>query len=329
MPACPEPIEECESIAISFSCTFAIPSNYPDATEADECRRFLKKVQRLVFDQSQSEPGYSFSLLEDTKNTETAIYEDGDCHICEDLTFSSEQVTFQDSPPRDETLTVNWSSICGGPCEGEIVFVDGNDSGNNYTSDDVTCAVFTVEVDSLDSRDGDRFFGEFTGGDFTQTYSVEFDEELTPTKADEMLAALDFPDDTTGEDCYSYDNRIDGCPDLMAGIQKARVQFRVPTTHAGTYFKIVFDVIEEPEGWDDVTIFRTFYATDVEREWTGPGTGDQDDPSWLMGSPYNIPQPDIAGVRRIVNRRYYCYPNGTYGYKPQISGEGAEIVTPP
>jgi hypothetical protein len=112
-------------------------------------------------------------------------------------------------------------------------------------------------------------------------------------------------------------------------VRKVRRQLIVPITHKGTYFKEIFDVIEEPEGWDDVTIFRTFYAKDVEREWTGPGTGDQDDPSWLLGAHYDIPAPSTPGVRRIVNRRFWCYPNSPYGFKPQITGEGAEIVTPP
>jgi hypothetical protein len=132
-------------------------------------------------------------------------------------------------------------------------------------------------------------------------------------------------------------------------LRAAEVQWQVPTTHEGTYFKVWFDVLEEPDGWD-ATIDdpdyeppedndppepvpqvpkpgrpnRSWYAQDVVREWTGPGENGQDDPSWLIGDPYEIPPPDVPGTRRIVNIRFECY-RGPYGNLPQVVGEGVEL----
>lgn len=120
----------------------------------------------------------------------------------------------------------------------------------------------------------------------------------------------------------SEDDRV-----TAASITHAAVQYRVPTTHAGTYFKALFDVLDEPEGWETADPDpRSFHATDVPREWEGPGTGPQDDPSWELGAPYLIEPPSTPGTRRIVNFRYWCY-RGPYGSKPQLMGD--QVTLPP
>jgi hypothetical protein len=335
MPECPQPIEECQSISIDFTCFYEIPSGYPDYTEADLCRLFLRREDTVVFDQEyddEAEEGITQTKLETSVTTRQAVYSDDGCSECLSTSFTSEEVNINPPASQDYTISINSSSECGGPCTGEIVYTDNLDPENSYTSDEVTCTPFEATLDDSPARTGDEFSSVFIGTDFTQTTTITFSDELTGARAVEILEDLTFPDDANGTGCYSFttgDQDNEDCPDQITNIRKARVQFKVPTTHLGTYFKEVFDVIEEPEGWDDVTIFRTFYAKDVEREWTGPGTGDQDDPSWLLGAPYDIPAPTTRGVRRIVNRRFWCYPNSPYGFKPQIYGEGAEIVTPP
>jgi hypothetical protein len=110
-----------------------------------------------------------------------------------------------------------------------------------------------------------------------------------------------------------------------AKAQKAQVQWRVPDSHEGSYFKVWFDVIEEPDGWEEEGgPARSWYAQNVVREWEGPGTGSQSDPSWIIGIPYDIPPPTTPGVRRVVNIRYECY-RGPYGNKVETTGEGVEL----
>jgi hypothetical protein len=195
---------------------------------------------------------------------------------------------------------------------------------------------------------------EFSCTENTYTYqSASLDQTIVLTdpitKAElitEALAELDGETYTTATECSAFifldwDEVFLGCGTIVSAtlyyvsVRGIKVQFRVPVTHAGSYFKIIFDVIEEPDGWDDETptVFRSWYAKDVEREWTGPGTGDQDDPSWFLGEPYEIPPPTTEEsqkgiVRRIVNRRFYCYPNSPYGFKPQIYGEGVTLPDP-
>ena len=143
-------------------------------------------------------------------------------------------------------------------------------------------------------------------------------------------------------DCATGDLPIE--TGATASATKVKVQFKVPITHTGTYFAVLFDVIEEPEGWDDTIPdpeyvgpgpapqipkpgrpLRSWFEQNVARNWTGPGTGDQDNPSWNMGAPYVIEPPSVPGVRRIVNRRFWCYPSSPYGFLPQITGEGVEL----
>jgi hypothetical protein len=104
---------------------------------------------------------------------------------------------------------------------------------------------------------------------------------------------------------------------------KTRVRFRIPTTHTGSYFKITYDIAEFPEDGDP-----SFISQDNVIEWTGPGTGEQSDPSWLAGDWVEIDPPEVPGQRRIVNIRYTCYAGTKFGVRPQVEGESLEIPPP-
>lgn len=95
-------------------------------------------------------------------------------------------------------------------------------------------------------------------------------------------------------------------------LTKVRYRWRIPTTHLGSYFKITWDILNEPVGWDDEGIPLeerpvAFRERDLTVEWAGPGTGDEEDPSWLSGGWYELAVPDFEGERRIVNIRFECY----------------------
>jgi hypothetical protein len=126
-------------------------------------------------------------------------------------------------------------------------------------------------------------------------------------------------------------------PDLLEGafntleiIVYHRFRWTIPDDFAGSYFKITWDVIEEPEGWDDddPTVFRTFAAEDVTWEWEGPG--DPEDPDSWKSEWYEIDPPPapIFGkgfTRKIVNIRYECYRSTRFGSKPQIIGDAVTL----
>lgn len=155
--------------------------------------------------------------------------------------------------------------------------------------------------------------------------------------------------DTLGyseSECLSFHNLYTNtgvCPeDLVESIdlQKARVRFQIPSTWAdqisgltvaftGAYFKITYDIIEEPTGWDEAppTALRSYVSVDNVIEWTGPGSGAADDPSWFT-SWITLDPPPSPGVRRIVNIRFVCRENWFVGVTPQVTGEAVTLPDP-
>lgn len=108
----------------------------------------------------------------------------------------------------------------------------------------------------------------------------------------------------------------------VAALRKKRIRFRIPIAHTGSKFYITYDIAEFPTDGDP-----SFVSQDNTLEWTGPGTGDQSDPSWLTDWVV-VPPPEVAGERRVVNIRYTCYSGTKYGAKPQVMGEVLEIPPP-
>lgn len=114
----------------------------------------------------------------------------------------------------------------------------------------------------------------------------------------------------------------------LANVVKTRFRWVIPDTWEGSYFKITWDIIDEPDGWDadPPTATRTFLLADQTWEWTGPG--DPEDPdSWKSGW-YTINPPAVPGTRRVVNVRFECYGTTPYGNKPQVTGEAVELPDP-
>jgi len=112
-----------------------------------------------------------------------------------------------------------------------------------------------------------------------------------------------------GTDTYTADGLL----------TKLRFRFRVSDAHTGSYFKFTYDIGEFPDVGDPV-----FVSVDNVVEWTGPGTGASDDPSWLTDW-IELDHPEEDGARRVVNLRYTCYHGTKYGVKPQVTGEALEV----
>lgn len=116
-------------------------------------------------------------------------------------------------------------------------------------------------------------------------------------------------------------------------LTKVRTRWRIPhewtdpisgltVPFPGTYFLITYDILEEPDDGDP-----SFYLEDQTALWTGPGSGDADDPSWFTDW-ITIPPPSVPGTRRIVNRRLVCRENWGLGVLPQVWGEAVTLPDP-
>lgn len=132
-------------------------------------------------------------------------------------------------------------------------------------------------------------------------------------------------------------------------IVDVRYRWKIPNTFTGSYFKITWDVLTEPEGWDATIDDPDYeppdplpdppppvpqipkpgrpsrsYVQDLTAVWTGPGTGGESDPSWFTEWNDLNPPPE-PGTRRVCNIRFECY-RGPYGSKPQLTGEGVDLT---
>jgi hypothetical protein len=103
-----------------------------------------------------------------------------------------------------------------------------------------------------------------------------------------------------------------------ATVTKVRRRFNIPAEQAGTYRRVLFDILEEPDGWDAVppTASRSFYAQDQEWVWNSPAARTS---PW-----YEIPPPSVAGRRRMVNIRVWSHA-GPYGALPTLVGDQVSL----
>lgn len=132
----------------------------------------------------------------------------------------------------------------------------------------------------------------------------------------------------------------------------------LPTTFTGTYFKITWNVIEEPTGWD-ATIDDPGYTPPIPNdppepipqipepgrpsrsfvpfpdagmgddpdewvcEWTGPGIAGNAE-SWLSDW-FLLGIPSVPGRRYVANVRFICQPDSPWGTLPQVTGASVTI----
>lgn len=166
----------------------------------------------------------------------------------------------------------------------------------------------------------------------------------------------------------------DAFDDLLMDAVAARYRHQIPATwpdpytsepavFPGTYFRIVWNVIEEPDGWDDTIDdpeyeppeeepeggwppvpqipkpgrpLRSFIPfPDAEEgadendwiwEWTGPGIA-EDPASWLSEA-YDLGIPTVPGRRYVANIRFVCREDWFIGDPSQVTGTAVEIPEP-
>lgn len=136
-----------------------------------------------------------------------------------------------------------------------------------------------------------------------------------------MVAALDWQNMTKFDGCQasrSHPSPFGWFPARHLGTVFVRFRWVIPEFFEGKYFKITWDVVEEPADGNP-----SFFAQDQTWEWSGPGDPDNPD-SWVSGW-HDIPAPPVPGLRRVVNIRYECYRSARLGTKPQVTGDAVEL----
>jgi hypothetical protein len=97
-----------------------------------------------------------------------------------------------------------------------------------------------------------------------------------------------------------------------ASIFMTRYRFYVPVWHEGTYYKVTWDVLFEPYGWDDEgTALEErplrYSKKNLTEEWHGPGSGGTYDESRAMGDWYTLDLPEEPGETRVINVRFTMF----------------------
>lgn len=107
----------------------------------------------------------------------------------------------------------------------------------------------------------------------------------------------------------------------LASVAMTEVRFRwgVPEAHTGTWYKVAWDIIEEPEGWEESeTEIRSYVSRNNVWEWTRPeGTLSPED---LLSDWYSILPPSTPGSRRVINGRVWHF-RSPYGSLPTPFGD--------
>jgi hypothetical protein len=94
-----------------------------------------------------------------------------------------------------------------------------------------------------------------------------------------------------------------------------RWKFVVPDTHLGTYYRIEWDILDEPPDADP-------FLSEVGSSWTwtGPGTPEDEDSRKSPWQTMAIPEPTLGKTytRRVVNIRIWSYEGGPFGVLPSF-----------
>lgn len=334
MPVCPVPTKECQSVQVAFACYYILPNVTAVTAGERDCRRFAKYRTTYNYQNIQTDnpsPGDSYSRTENTITTFEADYSTSPCGFYgESVAATVSEVIDRPSTSTDTTYTSSSESIRGGACTGSWTFTDAITPANNDSGTNVTCTPIDFPVMNDYTRTGDSFqLVDIVAPDneITITTTTEFLDEMDPDWAIAFLEQFTLPSDANGESCEAQIWALEGCGDTVVAAKKSAFRWIIPDTFEGSYFKITWDILTEPDGWDaeTPTVFRSLAAGGTW-EWTGPGDP-EDAASWKSGW-YVITPPTTPGTKRVVNIRFECYRSTKFGSKPQVTGEAVELPDP-
>lgn len=359
MPQVPQPIINAEAVFI-YLCGFSLPEFEGITEEQKEIRYKNFEVSQTFTvntqysdDDSRRSTTYNGTKVVKFK-AEGDHTDPSECDKFRNSYSESATRTISESsdPPEDSELqgtrynsNTTWvtSGDRNGNGRGIRSFSEsGSDQyGDSYSNSDSNSYIFSDPGDaglSEAQRQGESTFVyrqeislNDSGDGVTDTSSEILEKTWVYSKPLDFLdeiAKLEFPDPprTIGLGFSENRNPLGS---------RLRFQVVVPNAHEGSYLKISWDYLDEPEGWD-ATIpdpdyagtgdppqipkpDRPVRALKTGGTWTWSGPGNQSYPegeSWK--SPwFEIPVPEFKGRRRIVNVRYSGYRETPYGTKPQ------------
>jgi hypothetical protein len=198
----------------------------------------------------------------------------------------------------------------------------------------------------IDGEVGDDAFGtrtDFTAGWAGSTYTADetfvngtihteaafTDPETLATLGavvDAKIADLDWESGgcaaVLAVSSYSCAGSADLEPECPSSLTKTlfRYRFQIPSSHTGSYFKIEADEVLYPADWEEEGGTLRSIVNEQSIEWTGPGSGEPDDPSWFTDW-IEVDAPTDPGSIQIRNIAFTCYHGTHHGAKPQYTGD--------
>ena len=224
---------------------------------------------------------------------------------------------------------------------GALNYTDYDEDGNVTGSGEIEIGVgygpawfnFLNPDTVTTSLNGGLLKHEVTGGG--RSLTVEFLAPHTPeTARDAIVPPPVEPEEWTNgvgllpsSFSVSFVDEQNGDTRLMgASCRRVRFRWRVPDHFQGSYFKVLWDEVFFPQGWDATTDDPDMPPPDPpqllrhgELEWQGPGNPDDPD-SWIIGDWQDLEIPQDVGEVRVVNIGVVCY-RSPFGTKPTMHGE--------
>lgn len=366
MPACPLPITMAETISLTV-CGFAMPE-FPKMTDEQRFARYERlAISRIYHERWQwKEDNFSFgSKVSGNRKVDhdyrTGYKKSQSGGFCSTVKESSSHTGSFTETNRVEypesssfvTSTVvsteNWSAT-GGENAVAVGTRKTSVSGTNYLGESINSSAsypysyFGLAESAFVAQC--KFQGDATfryqntqNPDPSAFYKITINETITRKyigliSVRNLLQAKKFPDDASlPSTLYSEHLALSG--------KRSRFQIVIPPDHLGTWFKVSWDWLNEPEGWNATIPDAKFTGPGTPPripkpgrpkrtlepggtwEWKGPGNpAEPEGNSWK--SPWiEIPVPDFKGRKKRVNFRFECY-RSPYGNKPQVSGEAID-----
>lgn len=260
-------------------------------------------------------------------------WDDGSLDDEKAYTVATHTITKTDSIGRfyqEETITTYTYDPITFACSSSTVV---NQSGANFN---YTFRTLTLENKTTAGVPGDasvetRIYREYLVSSGTRTYTI--DDKWTYTgylsKATRIAnATAEMQAAAWGACASGVESEVSfgvssATKSPRCVVSQKRIRWGVSTAWPGSYYKVTWDIVDEPDFWDEDPpsppgTVRSWFAQDLTWVWSGPG--DPAVPSDWLSPWFEIALPPYAGVRRPVNFRYAGFRSTKFGSAPDITG---------
>lgn len=338
MPTYSAPSTMFESITVLASFYF-MPAWFVGLTKEEKCKQF-RTIRRSHTNSSHETSDNDYASTTTSSNfSKTSLTtiplpdEDGFSTFTSINTANiySDYSTTLNDPPEGEDATSSGSttyssSNASGSCIGTVT-ITSSEEGGGSSGPWNSCETLDFNVGPEWTYEGDGLFSYVNPDDDSGEPERKETEYLDEFNYLDWLAEKSWEDED-----QQIGNRVRATLECN-GATKIRFKWEAsPTSPTDSYLRVIWDVIEEPDGWDDEnpTVERSWVSQDNTWVWDGPAILDGDNGyllSSLRSDFYYIDAPEVVGTRRVVNVRY---DNGQtpYGSLPMVLGEGIELPPP-